>query len=79
MGFVGEMIIPKGIVSLLVIIINSYHHIIHLIDFLIVHKKNTYNCIIDHSYMTASQFVISLYYLSIKVFTPTEIITNKGY
>lgn len=75
----GEMIIPKGVVSLQVIIINSYHHIIHLVDFLIVHKKNTHNCIIDHPYMTASKCAISLYYLAIKVFTLIEIITNKGY
>ena len=37
-GFTDEMVMSEGIVSLLVIVINSYHNIAHLVDFFIVHR-----------------------------------------
>ena len=37
----------KGIVSLPVILTNSNHNIVYLVDFLIVHRENAYNYIVS--------------------------------
>lgn len=46
-GFVGEIIMPEGIVSLSVTITNSYHHVVHLVNFFIIYRERAYNCIIS--------------------------------
>lgn len=37
--FTGEMVIPEGIVSLLVIVINSYYYVLHLVDFFLLFTR----------------------------------------
>lgn len=74
-GVAGEKIMPKEVISLPAIVTHDYHHIVHLIDFFIVYRKNAYSYVINHPYTTSTKCAISIRYLAIKVPTITSIIT----
>ncbi|XP_038687492.1 uncharacterized protein LOC119986871 [Tripterygium wilfordii] len=64
--FVGESIVPKGIISLPVTLRTYPQTIMHMVDLLVVDMKTPYNAIIGRSLLHKLQVVVSTYHLKIK-------------
>ena len=77
-GFAGDMVIPKGIITLPVTLSKVSHHIVHMIDFLIVDYAGAYNIILGRPFLVATKAMVSMQYLAMKVPTAQEVITIKG-
>ena len=77
-GFAGNMVIPKGIITLPVTIGKAPHRLVHMIDFLIVDHPSAYNIILGRPFLATTKVAISMHYLAMKISTAGEIITIKG-
>ncbi|XP_024043205.1 uncharacterized protein LOC127899388 [Citrus sinensis] len=77
-GFAGDMVIPKGIITLPVTLGKVPHRIVHMIDFLIVDHPDAYNIILGRPFLAITKAAISMHYLAMKIPTAGEIITIKG-
>ena len=65
-GFTGDMVIPKGIITLPVTIGEVPHWVVHMIDFLIVDHPGAYNIILGRPFLATTKAAISMHYLSHK-------------
>ena len=77
-GFAGDMVIPKGIITLPVTLGKVPHRVVHMIDFLIVDHPGAYNIILGRPFLATTKAAISMHYLTMKIPTAGEIITIKG-
>ncbi|XP_052299748.1 uncharacterized protein LOC127903121 [Citrus sinensis] len=77
-GFAGDMVIPKGIITLPVTLGKVPHRVVHMIDFLIVDHPGAYNIILGRPFLVATKAVVSMHYLTMKVPAAQEVITIKG-
>ena len=77
-GFAGDMVIPKGIITLPVALGKLPHRVVHMIDFLIVDHLGAYNIILGRPFLKATKAVVSMHYLTMKVPSTQEVITIKG-
>ena len=66
-GFTGDMVIPKSIITLLVTLSKVPHRVVHMIDFLIVDHPGAYNIILGRPFLVATKAVVSMHYLAMKV------------
>ncbi|KAH9768804.1 Uridine monophosphate kinase [Citrus sinensis] len=76
-GFAGDMIIPKGIITLPVTLSKIPHRVVHMIDFLIVDHPGAYNIILGMPFLVATKAVVSMHYLAMKVPAAQEVIATK--
>ncbi|KAH9704302.1 protein STRICTOSIDINE SYNTHASE-LIKE 10 [Citrus sinensis] len=76
-GFARDMVIPKGIITLAVTLGKVPHHVVHMIDFLIVDHPGAYNIILGRPFLVATKAVVSMYYLAMKVPVAQNVITIK--
>lgn len=76
-SFAGDMIIPKGIITLPITIGNVPHRVFHMIKFLIVDHPDAYNIILGILILATTKAAISMYYLAMKIPTAREIVTIK--
>ena len=77
-GFAGDMVVPKGIITLPITIGKVPHQVVHMIDFLIVDHTGAYNIILGIPFLATTKAAIFMHYLAIKIPTVEEIITIKG-
>ena len=77
-GFAGDMVKPKGIITLPVTLGKVPHCVVHMIDFLIVDHPGAYNIILGRPFLVATKAVVSMHYLTMKVPAAQEVITIKG-
>ncbi|XP_052292006.1 uncharacterized protein LOC127900808 [Citrus sinensis] len=77
-GFTGDMVIPKGIITLPVTLGNVPHRVVHMIDFLIVDHPGAYNIILGRPFLATTKVAISMHYLAMKIPIAGEVITIKG-
>ena len=73
-GFVGDMIIPKGIITLSVTLGKAPHRVVHMINFLIVDHPDAYNIILGRPFLVATKVVVSMHYLAMKLPAAHEVI-----
>ena len=63
-GFAGDMVIPKGIITLPVTLGKVPHRVVHMIDFLIVDHPGAYNIILGRQFLATTKAAISMHYLA---------------
>ena len=66
-GFVEDMVILKGIITLPVTLGMVPHRVVHIIDFLIVDHRVPTNNILGRSFLVATKAMVSMHYLAMKV------------
>ncbi|XP_024038303.1 uncharacterized protein LOC112097350 [Citrus clementina] len=77
-GFTGDMVIPKSIITLFVTIGKVPYRVVHMIDFLIVDNPDAYNIILGRLFLATTKVVIFMHYLATKIPTAGKIIIIKG-
>ena len=76
-GLAGDMVIPKGIITLPITLDKVPNRVVHMIYFLIVDHPSAYNIILGRSFLVATKAVISMHYLTMKIPAAQEVITIK--
>lgn len=76
-GFTGDMVILKGIITLLVTLGMVPHRVGHMIDFFIVDHRGTCNIILGRPFLARTKKAISMHYLAMEIPTVGEVITIK--
>lgn len=74
-GFPGNMVIFKGIITLLITIGKVPHQVVYMIDFIIVDYPGAYNIILGRSFLAANKVMVPMHYYDIKIPTARAIIT----
>ena len=77
-SFTGDRIVPKGIVTLIVIVGTYLAQVIKEIDFLIVDYPSTYDIILGRPTLNRLKVAMSTYYLKVKFPTTHEVGKIKG-
>lgn len=76
-GFAGDIVISKSIVTLPVTTGTVPHRLIHMDDLIIVDSLGAYNIILDKPSLTKTKATVSLHLLAIKIPTATDVVTIK--
>ena len=77
-SFTGDRIVPRGIVTLIVIVGTYPAQVTKEIDFLIVNCPSTYNIIWGRSALNRLRAVTSTYYLKVKFPTAHRVEEIRG-
>ena len=78
LSFMGDRIVPKGIVTLIVIVGTYPAQVTKEIDFLIVNCPSTYNIILGRPALNKLRAATSTYYLKVKLPTAHEVEEIRG-
>lgn len=61
-SFTGEIVIPKGIVTLLVSIGESHYKEVYMVNFLVLDNLRAYNIIFGRPFVATTKVIVSMPY-----------------
>lgn len=65
-GFIGEAVVPKGVITLSIMLGISPYHLNLMIDFIVVKVPSEYNMSLGRQFMRIAKEVLSTYHLVMK-------------
>lgn len=77
-GFMEDISILNGIITLPITLGKIPYHNIYMIDFLILDQLGAYNIILGRPFLATTKAIMSMYYLAIKIPIVNEVSLLKG-